>query len=58
MEILADQRRMLAKYKGKDLTKVPQVLIPYKEVLYYHWHLVLMYSQISLKVPLLRTSLH
>lgn len=32
-EILADQRRMLAKYKGKDLTKVPQVLIPYKEVL-------------------------
>lgn len=32
-EILADQRRMLTKYKGKDLTKVPQVLIPYKEVL-------------------------
>lgn len=32
-EILADQRRMLAKYKRKDLTKVPQVLIPYKEVL-------------------------
>lgn len=32
-DILADQRRMLSKYKGKDLAKVPQVLIPYKEVL-------------------------
>lgn len=32
-EILSDQRHMLSKYKGEDLSKVPQVLIPYKEVL-------------------------
>lgn len=31
-EILKDQRALLAKYKG-DVTKVPQVMIPYKEVL-------------------------
>ena len=31
-EIIEDQRNMLAKYKG-DVTKVPQVMIPYKEVL-------------------------
>ena len=31
-QVLKDQRELLAKYKG-DVTKVPQVLIPYKEVL-------------------------
>lgn len=31
-DILKDQRALLAKYKG-DVTRVPQVLIPYKEVL-------------------------
>ena len=31
-QVLKDQRELLAKYRG-DVTKVPQVLIPYKEVL-------------------------
>lgn len=31
--IIADQRKMLSKYVNKDVTQVPQVLIPYKEVL-------------------------
>lgn len=31
--VIKDQREMLAKYVNKDLTKVPQVFIPYKEVL-------------------------
>ena len=31
-QVLKDQRELLARYKG-DVTKVPQVLIPYKEVL-------------------------
>ena len=32
-EILIDQRKMLKELVNKDLTKVPQVFIPYKEVL-------------------------
>lgn len=31
--VLADQRRLLQKYVNADITKVPQVFIPYKEVL-------------------------
>ena len=31
--VIDDQRDMLAKYINKDVTKVPQVFIPYKEVL-------------------------
>ena len=32
-DILKDQRAMLAKYVNPDVTKIPQVFIPYKEVL-------------------------
>ncbi len=32
-QVLKDQRAILAKYVNKDVTKVPQVFIPYKEVL-------------------------
>jgi hypothetical protein len=32
-DVLRDERAMLAKYINPDLTKVPQVFIPYKEVL-------------------------
>lgn len=32
-KVIADQRGLLAKYIDKDVTKVPQVFIPYKEVL-------------------------
>lgn len=32
-KVLKDQRELLAKYVNKDVTKVPQVFIPYKEVL-------------------------
>lgn len=36
-KVLKDQRDLLAKYVNKDVTKVPQVFIPYKEVLdVYH----------------------
>lgn len=31
--VLEDQRNLLSKYVNKDVTKVPQVFIPYKEVL-------------------------
>lgn len=31
--VFHDQRRLLTKYVNKDITKVPQVFIPYKEVL-------------------------
>lgn len=31
--VLVDQRRLLKKYVNSDITKVPQVFIPYKEVL-------------------------
>lgn len=31
--VLVDQRRLLQKYVNPDITKVPQVFIPYKEVL-------------------------
>lgn len=31
--VIGDQRSMLARYINKDITKVPQVFIPYKEVL-------------------------
>lgn len=31
--VLADQRKMLAQYINPDVTKVPQVFVPYKEVL-------------------------
>lgn len=31
--VIDDQREMLAKYVNKDLTKVPQAFVPYKEVL-------------------------
>ena len=31
--VIDDQRRMLAKYINPDVTKIPQVFIPYKEVL-------------------------
>lgn len=31
--IISDQRAMLAEYVNKDVTQVPQILIPYKEVL-------------------------
>lgn len=35
--VLEDQRKLLTDYVNKDLTKVPQVFIPYKEVLdVYH----------------------
>lgn len=35
--VFADQRGMIEKYVNKDVTKVPQVFIPYKEVLdIYH----------------------
>lgn len=32
-EVIADQRKMLGKYVNKNVTDVPQVFIPYKEVL-------------------------
>lgn len=32
-DVIRDQRQMLAEYVNKDLSKVPQVFIPYKEVL-------------------------
>ena len=32
-QVIDDQRELLKKYYSKDLTKVPQVFIPYKEVL-------------------------
>ncbi|HJQ35085.1 MAG TPA: glycosyl hydrolase 115 family protein [Pyrinomonadaceae bacterium] len=32
-QIFADQRAMLARYVNRDVTQVPQVFIPYKEVL-------------------------
>ncbi len=35
--IIADQRKMLAEHVNKDVTKVPQVFIPYKEVLQIYW---------------------
>jgi len=36
-EIIKEQRNLIAKYINKDVTKVPQVFIPYKEVLeIYH----------------------
>jgi len=31
--VIDDQRKMLAKYVNKDVNKIPQVFIPYKEVL-------------------------
>ena len=31
--VLADQRGLIKKYVNKDVTQVPQVFIPYKEVL-------------------------
>lgn len=35
--VFADQRRLIGKYVNKDVVKVPQVFIPYKEVLdIYH----------------------
>lgn len=35
--VFADQRRLIGKYVNKDVGKVPQVFIPYKEVLdVYH----------------------
>lgn len=32
-QVIDDQRKMLAKYVNKDVTKVPQQFVPYKEVL-------------------------
>lgn len=32
-DVLTDQRNLLARYINKDVTKIPQVFIPYKEVL-------------------------
>lgn len=32
-QVINDQRRLLAKYTNPDVTKVPQVFVPYKEVL-------------------------
>lgn len=32
-QVINDQRKMLAKYTNPDVTKVPQVFVPYKEVL-------------------------
>ncbi|NDV64713.1 glycosyl hydrolase 115 family protein [Bacteroides sp. 224] len=32
-QVLQDQRELIAKYMNNDVTKVPQVFIPYKEVL-------------------------
>lgn len=32
-QVLEDQRRLLARYKNRDVARVPQVFIPYKEVL-------------------------
>lgn len=34
-KVLKDQRDLLTKYVNKDVTQVPQVFIPYKEVLMY-----------------------
>lgn len=31
--VIDDQRKLLAKYVNKDVTKIPQVFVPYKEVL-------------------------
>lgn len=33
IQIFNDQRKLLAQYVNKDITKVPQVFIPYKEIL-------------------------
>jgi hypothetical protein len=41
--VFADQRAMLAKYVNPDATKVPQIFVPYKEVLPYY--------RAGLKVP-------
>lgn len=32
-QVLDDQRKLLAKYVNRDVTKIPQVFVPYKEVL-------------------------
>ena len=32
-QVIGDQRELLRKYIGKDLTKIPQMFMPYKEVL-------------------------
>ena len=32
-QVINDQRKLLAKYTNPDITKVPQVFVPYKEVL-------------------------
>ena len=32
-QVINDQRQLLARYVNKDVTKVPQVFVPYKEVL-------------------------
>ncbi len=32
-QVIYDQRKMLAKYVNKDVTKIPQQFVPYKEVL-------------------------
>ena len=32
-QVINDQRKLLAKYTNPDVTKVPQVFVPYKEVL-------------------------
>jgi hypothetical protein len=42
-QIIQDERQMLAKYLGKEVTTIPQVLTPYKEVLDIYDH--------GLKVP-------
>ncbi len=35
--IIKDQREMLAKHVNPDVTKVPQIFVPYKEVLDIYW---------------------
>lgn len=36
-DIIADQRAMLARHVNPDVTQIPQIFIPYKEVLEVYW---------------------
>ena len=57
--VFADQRGLIEKYVDKDVTKVPQVFIPYKEVLdIYHAGLQVPDDVTLMWCCLLYTSLH
>ena len=43
-KVLKDQRDLLTKYVNKDVTQVPQVFIPYKEVLDVYLSLIHIYD--------------